>query len=204
MHWSIVCGVRGRHNRIIGGEEAVANEYPWMVGLYRGGRLYCGGALITARHVLTAAHCVHYFQKRDIKVLLGGHNISTDYVDIRRVSTIFEHENFNTSSFDSDIAILQMERPVKFGPKVQPACLPSLQNTDFSGKMGLIAGWGRQKENDESSQSLRHTAVPIWSKEKCGESGYGAKRLTNNMMCAGYPNGGIDACQVSQRSRFNS
>lgn len=191
-----VCGVRGRKNRIIGGEEAIPNEYPWMVGLYRGGRLYCGGALITARHVLTAAHCVHYFQKRDIKVYLGGHNISTDFVDVRRISTIFKHEDFNTSSFDSDIAILQMERAVKFGPKVQPVCLPSLDSADYSGKIGLIAGWGRLKENDETSQSLRQTAVPIWSKAECGESGYGAKRLTDNMMCAGYPDGGIDACQV--------
>lgn len=191
-----VCGVRGRNNRIIGGYETQPNEYPWIVGLYRNGKLYCGGALISSKHVLTAAHCVHNFQKREIKIFIGGHNISSDYVDVRRVRAIHKHEEFNTSTFDFDIAILQMDRAVRFGAKVQSVCLPSTESTDYSGKIGLIAGWGRIQENDETSNSLRQTTVPIWSTEECAESDYGRKRLTNNMMCAGYAKGGIDACQV--------
>lgn len=38
-------------------------------------------------------------------------------------------------------------------------------------------------------------AVPIWTTEQCASSDYGKKRLTGNMMCAGYPLGGKDACQ---------
>lgn len=37
--------------------------------------------------------------------------------------------------------------------------------------------------------------VPIWTSEECSNSDYGKKRLTGNMMCAGYPDGGKDACQ---------
>lgn len=81
--------MRGRNNRIVGGKETEANEYPWMVGLFRGNRLYCGGALVSDRHVLTAAHCVHPFKKSEIKVYLGGHNISTGkYRDNNRKLTI--------------------------------------------------------------------------------------------------------------------
>ena len=40
--------------RIFGGEEAVPHEFPWVVYLNMG----CGGALISDKHVLTAAHCV--------------------------------------------------------------------------------------------------------------------------------------------------
>lgn len=138
-----MCGVRGRNNRIVGGEETSPHEYPWMVGLYRNGRLYCGGALISSKHVITAAHCVHSFDRRDIKIYLGGHNYATDYVDTRRVARIFEHEYFDTVTFDFDIAIMELSKPIEFGPKVQPACLPQKQFEDYSGKTAMIAGWGR-------------------------------------------------------------
>lgn len=37
--------------------------------------------------------------------------------------------------------------------------------------------------------------VPIWTAEECSNSDYGKKRLTGNMMCAGFLSGGKDACQ---------
>lgn len=93
--------------------------------------------------VLSAAHCVHSFDRREIKIYIGGHNITTDYTDTRRVARIYEHEYFDTVSFDFDIAILELNKPIAFGPKIQPACLPQAQFQDYSGKTGIIAGWGR-------------------------------------------------------------
>lgn len=198
----LVCGARGRQNRIVGGKETGGNEYPWMVGLYRDGRLYCGGAVISNKHILTAAHCVHSFSRRDIKVYLGGHNISTDYVDTRRVLRIHEHEYFNAQTFDFDIALLEVSPAIKFGPKIQPACLPKAQFADYSGKIAMIAGWGRLGEHEQTSGHLRQVVVPIWSKEECADSDYGKKRLSDNMMCAGYQDGKKDACQVSSTNFF--
>lgn len=45
--------------RLAGGRPADPTEWPWMVALLREDKSqYCGGVLITDRHVLTAAHCV--------------------------------------------------------------------------------------------------------------------------------------------------
>src|SRR5688500_14161438 len=53
--------------RIVGGQTTTIAEYPWQVALVispaeSGGngfqRQFCGGALVTPRIVLTAAHCV--------------------------------------------------------------------------------------------------------------------------------------------------
>ena len=45
---------------VIGGYKADEKRYPWMVYIKvnkNGVLFYCGGTLISARHILTAAHC---------------------------------------------------------------------------------------------------------------------------------------------------
>ncbi|XP_025159425.1 uncharacterized protein LOC105192253 isoform X2 [Harpegnathos saltator] len=55
------CGTTTKmKTRIVGGQPADPKEWPWMAALLRQGTVqYCGGVLITDRHVLTAAHCVY-------------------------------------------------------------------------------------------------------------------------------------------------
>lgn len=55
------CGTTARtKTRLAGGQPADPKEWPWMVALLRRNSIqYCGGVLITDRHVLTAAHCVY-------------------------------------------------------------------------------------------------------------------------------------------------
>ena len=52
------CGMPGPNSRIVGGEEATPHQYPWMAALFIDDKWFCGGSLITDRHILTAAHCV--------------------------------------------------------------------------------------------------------------------------------------------------
>ena len=54
------CGLNIKHGtRIVGGRPADPQEWPWMAALLRDGDdNYCGGTLITDKHILTAAHCV--------------------------------------------------------------------------------------------------------------------------------------------------
>lgn len=71
------CGITTRQfPRITGGRPAESDEWPWMAALLHEGYSYvwCGGVLITDRHVLTAAHCLHKKEKDQLFVRLGEYN----------------------------------------------------------------------------------------------------------------------------------
>ena len=45
--------------RVINGEDAAPNSWPWQISLQSRGRHICGGSLIRPNWILTAAHCVY-------------------------------------------------------------------------------------------------------------------------------------------------
>ena len=42
---------------IVGGEDAAVGDFPYIVSLQQSGSHFCGGTLLNANTVLTAAHC---------------------------------------------------------------------------------------------------------------------------------------------------
>lgn len=44
--------------KILGGQLAKSGDHPWQVLLLFGATLRCGGSIINANTVLTAAHCI--------------------------------------------------------------------------------------------------------------------------------------------------
>ncbi|KAH0950217.1 hypothetical protein HN011_005891 [Eciton burchellii] len=182
--------------RIAGGQPADPKEWPWMAALLREGTIqYCGGVLITDRHVLTAAHCVYEFNPRDITVRLGEYDFTksdeTRALDFM-VTEIRIHRDFRYNTYENDIAIVKIHRPTIFNSYIWPICLPPIQQT-FENKDAIVTGWGTQYYGGPASTVLMEVVVPVWPQEKCVRSF--TQRIVNTTMCAGAHNGGRDACQ---------
>ncbi|XP_072929276.1 trypsin-1 isoform X1 [Epargyreus clarus] len=189
------CGGSNQENRIVGGMPAGSNRYPWMARLVYDGQFHCGASLLTKEYVLTAAHCVRKLKRSKIRVILGDHDqtITTESPAIMRaVTAIVRHRSFDADSYNNDIALLKLRKPVTFSKIIKPVCLPP-SGIDPSGKEGIVVGWGRTSEGGQLPAVVQEVRVPILTLTQCRGMKYRASRITNNMLCAGRAS--TDSCQ---------
>jgi secreted trypsin-like serine protease len=191
--------------QIIGGEEAVPGAWPWVAALVNSrytnafNGWFCGGALIHPDWVLTAAHCTYTYsnlplQPSDIDVVLGRHQLSASGGERIQVTQIIRHPEYESATFNFDLALLRLSQPSSY----ETLALIPADDTILGapGVMSTVIGWGDTRTNGAGSYSdvLRQLSVPIVSNETCNAlSSYGGD-ITENMLCAGYPEGGKDAC----------
>lgn len=181
--------------QIIGGQNARLGDYPFIVGLLQRGNSdnqsahFCGGSLIAARWVLTAAHCVTD-DASALSVLVGTDNLSYggERITVRRV---IRHPQFASSTMDFDVALLELSQGV-LSPRVG-VLEPRDASLAQTGTLATVLGWGKRSEGGGDTERLQAAIVPITSAASC-RSAYGS-RLTARMVCAGLPEGGVDACQ---------
>lgn len=186
------CGRGKTSSRIVGGDAADVKEYPWIVMLLYRGAFYCGGSLINDRYIVTAAHCVLSFTPQQLLAKL--YDVEHGEMVTRAIVKLYGHERFSLDTFNNDIALVKLQQPVEAGGSFIPICLP-VAGRSFAGQNGTVIGWGKLA-NGSLSQGLQKAIVPIISNMQCRKSSYRASRITDNMLCAGYTEGGRDACQV--------
>ncbi|CAG9570651.1 unnamed protein product [Danaus chrysippus] len=190
------CGYR-KVSRIVGGEETKPNEYPMMAGIVYVGEntIKCGAVIIDNIYVLTAAHCVYSKGVNDIAVVVGEHDvrIGTDSPDIQvfRVSSIIIHPNYNSNTYDNDIAIIKIQGVIRYSENVGPVCLPfKFADVDLTGAVVTILGWGTLFPGGPSSSVLRKVNVNVISQSTCRQN---VLSLTPRQICTFTR--GKDACQ---------
>uniref|UniRef100_A0A8C6SP67 trypsin n=1 Tax=Neogobius melanostomus TaxID=47308 RepID=A0A8C6SP67_9GOBI len=181
-------------DKIVGGYECAKSSVPYQVSLFTGYN-FCGGTVLSNEWVLSAAHCK---TKSDVEVRLGEHNIWEDEGTEQHImSAMFiRHPDYNPRTMDSDIMLIKLSQPATLNSYVRPAALPTSCAAD--GTMCKVSGWGSLRPSNEGSRfphELQCLEVPLLSDDTCFNS-Y-PFQITENMICAGYLEGGKDSCQGS-------
>ncbi|XP_058019743.1 transmembrane protease serine 9 [Ahaetulla prasina] len=195
------CGTRPAMQsatRIVGGSEALLGEFPWQVSLRESNEHFCGAAILTARWLVSAAHCFNEFQDpRTWMAQAGSVRLSgSEGSQIQaKVLRILQHPSYNVESADYDAALLELAEPLAFSKYIQPVCLPAPSHWFPPGRKCLISGWGYLKEDFlVKPELLQKATVELLDQALCGNL-YGSSVLTDRMMCAGYLEGKVDSCQ---------
>ncbi|KAM9457777.1 serine protease 27-like isoform 1-T1 [Clarias gariepinus] len=191
-----VCGQPRLNTRIVGGENASPGSWPWQVSIQRGGSHFCGGSLINENWVLSAAHCFQSVAASSIKLFLGLENLQGTNPNIQQINAIkiIIHPDFNISTINNDIALVQLSSSVTFNDYVLPVCLATANSSFPGGTNAWVTGWGRIATNVNlpAPQTLQEVKVPIVNNSACTIA-Y-RRDVTNNMICAGVAAGGEGAC----------
>ncbi|KAH8284025.1 hypothetical protein KR054_007649 [Drosophila jambulina] len=180
------------------GEVVQQGQFPWMVALLeRIGNEYsftCGGTLISARTVISAAHCFRFGSKslsaaRTV-VSLGRNSLDIfSPGDLQGVSQLVLHNQYDVNTFtDADLALLQLTNQVQFTDYVKPICL---WNDNYlldlpSGHKSYVAGWGEDEHGNKNTRLAKMTSTDIITQTECrGNLTFeNVRYVTSNTICA--------------------
>jgi secreted trypsin-like serine protease len=169
---------------VVGGTRAAQGEFPFMVRLSMG----CGGALYSARLVLTAAHCVGSTgNNSSITATLGNVDLQSSSRITVRSNYVYRAPGYNGNG--RDWALIRLATPVTTLGTLKIATSTAYDSGTFT-----IAGWGAAREGGAQQRYLLKATVPFVSDSSCNSS-YGGDLIAAEEICAGFAAGGTDTCQ---------
>ena len=196
------CGLKPL-TRVVGGFQVSPFSVPWQVALAHPllSKPFCGGTLISSRHVLTAAHCTNTYDGK-WEVIVGEHSLVSSNDGIRHSKCRFvNHPEYEKNApFDNDFAIIHLKEEVGIDSNAIPVCLPTDEHGGefILGKSLSVSGWGKLSERGTYPDVLHQANVLGISNSVC-QVQYGNSseyKITDSMLCAGNIfRGGVDACR---------
>ncbi|XP_064253070.1 chymotrypsin-like elastase family member 3B [Passer domesticus] len=181
-------------SRVVNGQDAEPYSWPWQISLQyeRDGtfRHTCGGTLIAANWVMTAAHCIS--KSRTYQVVLGEYDRSTGEGPEQTIPVssddIFVHPKWLSfcAACGNDIALMKLQRPAVLSAEVQVGRLPPAGSVLPNGYPCVLSGWGLLTTGGSLPDRLQQAELPVVDYEHCTQPDWwGALAIRRTMICAG-------------------
>ncbi|XP_070513060.1 chymotrypsin-2-like [Cardiocondyla obscurior] len=168
--------------QIVGGDEAEEGKYPYVVSikdLFQ--NHFCGGAIVSEKYVITAAHCAEYIIYFPSLYQIGaGSNSLTSQTIHMKIDDIIIHKGYVPFQFINDIAVIKLRSKISFARNVQKIDIMS-EDIDFTKKNLMVTGWGWDAINGTVSKNLRNVTLSEISTSQCRNI-YG-DNISNQHIC---------------------
>lgn len=182
-----VCGIELAPTKafVANGIDTPIDKAPWHVAIYQNFdrqnyKHICGGTIISAKIVVSAAHCFWDFANQipfnSSYYVVGAGKYYRDYehyepyAEFKNISEIKISSGFKgAEDFKKDIAVVILNYFLTFSPYIAAACIKwetDAAKSVRSDIIGRISGWG-EDENGNFSRTLRTIEVPSSSYLDC-------------------------------------
>jgi trypsin len=213
---------------VIGGSGASIASFPYQVALYNpaagspAAGFFCGGVIVDATHVITAAHCLaggghgRGSVSREVEVLAGSTRLDRpDPGSVRDpAASVSVDPHYNPYTNDYDVGVIALAHPLWSGsaaPSVNGVATIAPLAIDTASAAGLdepsstsvtlatVSGWGDTNPAPSGPASypsaLRANRVPLVSESLCQEEYASIEQtITPRMLCAGGYRPRADSC----------
>nr|CAA65252.1 trypsinogen [Botryllus schlosseri] len=179
-------------DKIIGGSAAANGQFPSIVFQEKSGSFFCGGTIISANRVLSAAHCEQNLV--GLTVTGGTASRSNGGVTIS-VTGKTVHPQYNSNTIQNDIMILNLGSSFSLGSTIAAAPLASstpAAGTESPSPDGAKTGTGILAT---VAVDLQYVNVEVISTSDCNARLAYNGAVLSGMICMGNMNGGEDSCQ---------
>lgn len=188
--------------RIVGGARVDIEEYPHQVSVQSSRGLFCGGSIVAASWVLTAAHCVED-DPPGLAIGAGSTKLSgleQGEGQTRDVTRILLHPGYDPWAKPprNDAALLRLAHPLQLDDAVATIELVSPDDAEAGltdpGVLATVSGWGRLQPHGKLVDALHAVDVPIVA-NAAASADYGRAIGSESIAAGALAHGGRDACQ---------
>jgi len=214
--------------KIVHGSDADITHFPFQVALFQAGTAptdtqFCGGVIIDATHVITAAHCLfdvtepnQVAHPDEIEVFAGSADLTDTGATLAPVSKTTFDPQYDPNTNDFDLGVITLTDPLWTGPDPilgggsPPSIAPITRVTDdtaFETNLtnhddAIVTGWGDTSPEPGGTPTLSNTlqqaTVPLVDSTTCTADYEGDAFISAHLFCAGDHDAGsgiTDSCQ---------